>query len=605
MTTTVKLMVCAGCSLAALFAGNWIVNALTIPVALWDDPDLMMRFSALTMYLLLLAITLCAARAFGTRWPQHQRHFILILSAIGLILSCFGVMLLHAIAGGLNGWYIGIPAAPTAIALFLAQSADAPLTAALLTLLARIPRRYLLPTVTFGTLGGFIIESFCGLASDMHVFPMVNKLLLTGFLLMGGFALLMLGYYYALHGGTLEQAKAPYTPHTRFGQSLVHIADRLHLKDRFDLSRNDDSMDVFINPASNRAFAQSLDKRQMAHPYSLPSLLWQIGTTLPPRFVVITIVSTIILGFMHSSSALTFVYTSPITVGLIVLLSIAALSSSIWNIRDMFSIAFICTAAGILFETPLTTTIPNAPQLLTSTGSALFEIAVVALSVRYIQSSTQIVLAAVSARLITIFGHFLGSMLGTIAMSSSSISVSNCSLFIVFVYLLLVLSLYRHSGSNKNQSPELSASKLGSQPQNVEGSIEPVQTTTTPLHSSNVPGQLTQTTSESDSIDADTNTDTRTFTEDTYWDGPCQIIANKYQLTARETDVLKQLARGRTLNAIADEFVLSSNTIKMHIKHIYQKLDVHSKQDVIKLVDITRDAAQNTDAQGTGPQSAK
>ena len=52
--------------------------------------------------------------------------------------------------------------------------------------------------------------------------------------------------------------------------------------------------------------------------------------------------------------------------------------------------------------------------------------------------------------------------------------------------------------------------------------------------------------------------------------------------------MLAQIARGRMLGEIADEFVLSKNTVKMHTKHIYQKLDVHSKQEAIEIVNEER-----------------
>lgn len=64
----------------------------------------------------------------------------------------------------------------------------------------------------------------------------------------------------------------------------------------------------------------------------------------------------------------------------------------------------------------------------------------------------------------------------------------------------------------------------------------------------------------------------------------CRAVAQRYDLTERETDILVLLARGRDGKFIAEQYVLSYNTVKTHIKHIYQKLDVHSRQDIINLV---------------------
>lgn len=52
----------------------------------------------------------------------------------------------------------------------------------------------------------------------------------------------------------------------------------------------------------------------------------------------------------------------------------------------------------------------------------------------------------------------------------------------------------------------------------------------------------------------------------------------------RETEVLYLLAQGRSRTFIQSELYLSDGTVKTHIRHIYQKLDVHSKQELISLI---------------------
>src|SRR5690606_32147066 len=53
-------------------------------------------------------------------------------------------------------------------------------------------------------------------------------------------------------------------------------------------------------------------------------------------------------------------------------------------------------------------------------------------------------------------------------------------------------------------------------------------------------------------------------------------------LTRRETEILEQIAAGKTRSRIADELFIDLETVKSHLKHIYAKLDVHSKADAIK-----------------------
>lgn len=53
-------------------------------------------------------------------------------------------------------------------------------------------------------------------------------------------------------------------------------------------------------------------------------------------------------------------------------------------------------------------------------------------------------------------------------------------------------------------------------------------------------------------------------------------------LTKRETEILEQVANGKSRSKIAKEMFIDLETVKSHIKHIYAKLDVHSREDAIK-----------------------
>src|SRR5690606_3554180 len=53
-------------------------------------------------------------------------------------------------------------------------------------------------------------------------------------------------------------------------------------------------------------------------------------------------------------------------------------------------------------------------------------------------------------------------------------------------------------------------------------------------------------------------------------------------LTKRETEILEQIATGKSRKRIAEELFIDLETVKSHIKNIYHKLNVHSKADAIK-----------------------
>ena len=73
--------------------------------------------------------------------------------------------------------------------------------------------------------------------------------------------------------------------------------------------------------------------------------------------------------------------------------------------------------------------------------------------------------------------------------------------------------------------------------------------------------------------------------DDTAFKTACAAVAEKHRLTARETEVFELLARGRTSPVIQEKLVLSHNTVKTHVRHIYAKLDVHSQQELISMVE--------------------
>ncbi|HWT01938.1 MAG TPA: response regulator transcription factor [Pyrinomonadaceae bacterium] len=54
-----------------------------------------------------------------------------------------------------------------------------------------------------------------------------------------------------------------------------------------------------------------------------------------------------------------------------------------------------------------------------------------------------------------------------------------------------------------------------------------------------------------------------------------------YQLTPHETRLLKLLVEGHNYKTAAFELNVSVNTIAFHMKHIYEKLQVHSKSEAV------------------------
>jgi DNA-binding NarL/FixJ family response regulator len=54
-------------------------------------------------------------------------------------------------------------------------------------------------------------------------------------------------------------------------------------------------------------------------------------------------------------------------------------------------------------------------------------------------------------------------------------------------------------------------------------------------------------------------------------------------LTKRELEVLSSLATGRTNKEIANELSVSNNTVKFHVRNLYQKLNVKNRSQAVSL----------------------
>ncbi len=61
-------------------------------------------------------------------------------------------------------------------------------------------------------------------------------------------------------------------------------------------------------------------------------------------------------------------------------------------------------------------------------------------------------------------------------------------------------------------------------------------------------------------------------------------FCQKYGLSPREKDVLIESMWGYSMIAIGNNLFISRETVKTHLRHIYQKTDCHSKSEVAELV---------------------
>ena len=59
----------------------------------------------------------------------------------------------------------------------------------------------------------------------------------------------------------------------------------------------------------------------------------------------------------------------------------------------------------------------------------------------------------------------------------------------------------------------------------------------------------------------------------------------EYRLSSRELDVASYLLENRSVGYICSSLGLSQSTVKTHIRHIYGKMDIHSKDELQLIAD--------------------
>ena len=63
------------------------------------------------------------------------------------------------------------------------------------------------------------------------------------------------------------------------------------------------------------------------------------------------------------------------------------------------------------------------------------------------------------------------------------------------------------------------------------------------------------------------------------------LLAERYQLTAREREIVALMQEGRSNPEIGEALYVTRNTVKKHIQNIYEKLGVNSRKGLEELLE--------------------
>ncbi len=80
-----------------------------------------------------------------------------------------------------------------------------------------------------------------------------------------------------------------------------------------------------------------------------------------------------------------------------------------------------------------------------------------------------------------------------------------------------------------------------------------------------------------------------------------EMVAWSYGLSERERDLVEPLVQGLTAQQIANRFTVSRNTVKSHTAHIYAKLGIHTRAELVELVTGSGDIPSDQPAHAGSP----
>ena len=83
----------------------------------------------------------------------------------------------------------------------------------------------------------------------------------------------------------------------------------------------------------------------------------------------------------------------------------------------------------------------------------------------------------------------------------------------------------------------------------------------------------------------------------------CQSISDRYGLTPREAEVMRLVMRGRSGAYVQENLFISKSTFQTHMRNLYKKLDVHTNQELLDLLEATLDEQRSREGKGAAAEA--
>ena len=72
------------------------------------------------------------------------------------------------------------------------------------------------------------------------------------------------------------------------------------------------------------------------------------------------------------------------------------------------------------------------------------------------------------------------------------------------------------------------------------------------------------------------------------WGDAFNMLVQRYALSEREAQIVREFAAGRSARYLAEWYMLSEHTVKTHLRRAYTKIGVHSRQELIDAIEEMR-----------------
>jgi DNA-binding CsgD family transcriptional regulator len=72
------------------------------------------------------------------------------------------------------------------------------------------------------------------------------------------------------------------------------------------------------------------------------------------------------------------------------------------------------------------------------------------------------------------------------------------------------------------------------------------------------------------------------------WRAKIDVITEEYHLSLRQKEIMELLIKGRDSRYIMEHFCISRSTAKTHVYNLYKKIEIHSRQELLDLIEQTR-----------------